>query len=210
MNANTHLFRENLRFIRKGRKLFTDPGPGERPRYWNPVHSKLSALLGIKPSLEMIGIHSILYLGGGHGTTVSHLSDLLPNGKIFVVEFGITIDEILTLADARKNVFPFMEDASNPRNYSGIIPKGSIDLLYQDIAQRHQVDILLANMKFLRKGGYLMLMLKTRSISQDLKPSDIAKSTLMVLSKRSDIGELELVDLKPYQKDHFAIFGKLK
>src|SRR5712691_13065683 len=86
---------------RSGRDLFTpNLAPGHRVygeelrdedgvewRQWDPFRSKLAAYLlkGAKRA-PWSGATSVLYLGGSHGTTVSHLSDLLPKGTLFVVE----------------------------------------------------------------------------------------------------------------------------
>ena len=44
----------------------------------------------------------ILYLGGAHGTTVSHLSDALPRTEIYVVEKSpIVFAPLLALARRR-------------------------------------------------------------------------------------------------------------
>jgi len=195
-------------FIRKNGKLFTKTVTGGKPRFWNPTHSKLSALLLKKKDLSLPQIRTILYLGGGHGTTVSHLSYLLPSGTIYVVEFGITMEEVLSLTDTRKNIFPIMEDASIPGSYRGLITKGSVDLLYQDIAQRDQMGILHMNLEFLRKEGHFIFMVKTRSIAQDEVPSQIAGTIMEKLSQEPDIQNIRMVGLEPYQKEHYAIIGR--
>lgn len=208
MRETCGLFVGNDRFIRRNGKLFTREDGVSRPRFWDPAHSKLSALLHKKDDLTLPGVRNILYLGGGHGTTVSHLSDLLHEGLIFVVEFGITMEDVLSLTAQRKNIFPIMEDASIPRHFKQLIAVGSMDLLYQDIAQRHQKEILLANLGFLRKDGLFILMVKTRSIAQDGTASRIVDTIMEELSMEPGIFDLDSHGLEPYQKEHYAILGR--
>ena len=56
-------------------------------RLWNPRRSKLSAafLNGLE-KLDIKNDFKVLYLGASTGTTVSHISDIAYNGKIYAVE----------------------------------------------------------------------------------------------------------------------------
>ena len=60
-------------------------------RIWNPRRSKLAAALlnGLK-NLELDDASKVLYLGASTGTTVSHISDIVINGRIYAVEFSPT------------------------------------------------------------------------------------------------------------------------
>ena len=52
-------------------------------RIWNPRRSKLAAALlnGLK-NLELDDASKVLYLGASTGTTVSHISDIVTEGRI--------------------------------------------------------------------------------------------------------------------------------
>jgi fibrillarin-like pre-rRNA processing protein len=196
------------RLIRRGRKIFTISQIDGKRRYWDPNHSKLAALMLKRSSFALPGSTNILYLGGGHGTTVSHLADLFPEGGISVIEFGITMDGVLELARERPNIFPIMEDARIPDRYDRFLSvRGGIDLLYQDVAQPHQLEILVNHFRYLRPGGMFILMVKIRSISQSEDKMVYGKQLLETLSIRDDVKDIRLVDLAPYQRDHIAIFG---
>ena len=205
------------RLIRKGRMLFTISGIDGRKRPWFPAHSKLAALIlkdreftieNLEGNVsENEKIKRILYLGGGHGTTVSHLSDLFPDAEIFVVEFGPSMYEIMKLAGERNNVFPIMEDAAQVERYASLFRGEPVDLLYQDIAQRDQVGILVKNIRFLKNGGRFIFMLKVRSMDQGREKGTVALEILKELEGISDLKMDDFTDLSPYQKDHYAFVG---
>lgn len=198
---------ELTRLIRKGKRLFTKSLVSNKNEFWNPVHSKLSALLLLDNSFRLGFYHEILYLGGGHGTTVRHLSDLYPDTKISVIEFGITIDKIFTLIEGRKRIIPIMEDARHPERYSHLISQTGVEMLYQDIAQRDQVDMFMKNLRFLSRGGLFIFMLKTKSIRQDGSPRQLALDIQSYLESTGMSNEIHIVDLAPFQRSHYAFWG---
>ncbi|MCK4614700.1 MAG: fibrillarin-like rRNA/tRNA 2'-O-methyltransferase [Thermoplasmata archaeon] len=182
---------------------------GEK-RPWRPDHSKLAALLLKGKNINLEGIERVLYLGGGHGTTVSHLSDILPNARIFVVEFGPSIQKIIHLARNRPNILPIMEDAAVPKRYRLALSEGPMDLLYQDVAQRNQIEIIRKNLRFLKQGGRFMLMLKVRSIEQERNKREVAEDALSELRGIPGLIVEGWVDLAPYQREHYAFWGILQ
>jgi len=197
-----------LKISKKGRKLFTRSQIDDTMRFWNPGKSKLAALILKERDFKLPEMNTVLYLGGGHGTTVSHLSDLTSDGRIFVVEFGISMANIIQHSRDRTNILPIMEDASNPSNYRFIIPPASVDLLYQDVAQRDQPGILIANLQFLRPGGNFIFMVKLRSIAQNQGAEEMRDEILFRLEKTRQVTIDGTCGLGPYQKDHIAIYGK--
>ena len=54
----------------------------------------------------------------------------------------------------------------------------SVDLLYQDVAQPDQAAIVLRNCVFLKPGGTVILMLKTRSVDVRKEPSEVFHDTI--------------------------------
>ena len=100
---------------------------------------------------------------------------------------------------------PILADANNTKSLLGRI--SAVDIIYQDIAQKNQVDIALKNIKaFLKNGGYAIIAIKARSIDVTKHPKQIFKEVWESLEK-----ELTIIDsrtLEPYQKDHMVFICK--
>ena len=206
---------------RDGRELFTaNHGPpgdrvyGERIRVvdgveyrqWDPFRSKLAALLarGTREADAWRDARSVLYLGGAHGTTVSHLSDLRPQARIYVIEKSPTaFAPLLSLAQRRSNVYPILADAQLPERYAADV--GPVDFLYQDVAQRNQAAIFVENAAVaLRPTGRGLLMLKVRSVTQTRPAAAIVRDARRTLEE----GNLEVrseTDLAPFSRDHVGL-----
>ncbi len=171
-------------------------------RLWDPYRSKLAAaiLKDIKEAPIDQG-KRVLYLGAASGTTASHVSDLIgSNGSIYCIEISSRpLRDLLVVCNHRPNMVPLLADARQPGSYCALVEKA--DVVYQDVAQPDQTDILLANVKaFLREGGYAVLALKARSIDVTKEPREIFRDEMEKLEK-----ELEIIDAKildPYEKDH--------
>jgi fibrillarin-like pre-rRNA processing protein len=204
---------------RSGRDLFTpNLVPGHRVygeelrsdggvewRRWDPFRSKLSAyLLKGARRAPWSGAASVLYLGGSHGTTVSHLSDLLPNAELFVVEKSpVSFAPLLRLARQRPNILPILADAQLPERYAADV--GPVDLLYQDVAQRAQAQIFTENADaVLAPGGTGLLMLKVRSVTQSRPVRTVVEEARKQLSAHH-YPVTESVDLGPFARDHVAL-----
>jgi fibrillarin-like pre-rRNA processing protein len=98
-----------------------------------------------------------------------------------------------------------MADASRPECYVPLVE--SVDLIYQDVAQPDQASIALRNCLFLKEGGFLILMLKTRSVNVRKEPAEVFQDTLTSLTSGGLIIQ-ESVWLTPYHHDHAAIICK--
>ncbi len=209
------------RVFTDGRDLYTEnltPGRdvyGERLvavrgieyRQWDPRRSKLAALLlkGWK-ILPLERTSQVLYLGAASGTTVSHVSDIALEGTVYAVEFSRRVfQNLLGLAEARHNVLPILADASKPEVYAGTV--GRVDLVYQDIAQRDQVEILEKNLRFLHPDGTVILIVKARSIDVAREPADVYRSVERALRKVG-VHVLGTVPLEPFQRDHAAVIAE--
>lgn len=173
-------------------------------REWNASRSKLCAAIknGLKSNyLEIAKEANVLYLGASTGTTVSHISDVIGNeGTVFAVEMAPDVGRhLLLLAKQRHNIFPVIADASKPATYfPRIFPA---DVLYQDVAQRNQVEICIKNSElFLKQEGIVFLCIKSRSIDVTRKPKDIFIEVRKQLAEHFTI-EQE-IDLFPFQRDH--------
>ena len=175
---------------------------GEEYRYWDPYRSKLAA--SMKKGLKNFPFREgsrILYLGASFGNTVSFISDICRSGKIFAVELSYRpFSSLIELSKKRVNVYPIFDDASYPERYTHFIE--GVDIMYQDIAQKNQVDIFLRNIQFY-KPSMAFLALKTRAIDTVSDPEDIMKG------ERRRIGNvLETIRLDPYSIDHYMLVVK--
>ena len=178
----------------------------EEFRFWDPEKSKIAAamLKGLK--IEFKIDDKILYLGAASGTTVSHLSDLIENGKIFAVEISARVlAKLVLLAKERDNIFPILGDANEPLEYSNIVP--IVDVVFQDVAQKNQVEIFIKNCKiYLKDDGIGILALKTRSVDISKTAEQIHNEVLKELKKHFKI--VEFVKLDPYEKEHYCYLCK--
>ena len=178
-------------------------------RNWEPFRSKLAACLmnGLEefPFLEK---SSILYLGVSTGTTISHISDIVgPQGMIFGVEHSSRVarDFLDRVAVYRKNIVPIIQDARQPDQYFSVFSK--VDVVYVDIAQPDQTKIAIDNCKmYLKKRGFLFLVVKTRSIDVTKDPKRIIDEEVKKL--QNDFEIVQQIDLTPFDKDHAMIIAK--
>lgn len=178
-------------------------------REWNPKRSKLGA--GIKKGIKnpVNEKTNVLYLGAASGTTVSHVSDLSPEGRIYAVEFAPEpMKKLVMLSKKRQNIIPIFADANNPNEYEGLV-EGKADVVFQDIAQRNQVEIFTINCKeFLKKNGIGMLALKARSIDVTKNPINVFKKVELDLEKNFKI--IDFAKLEPFEKDHKLYVVQMK
>ena len=178
-------------------------------RLWDPFRSKLAA--AIMKGLEEFPFKNkstVLYLGVSTGTTVSHISDIVgPSGIIFGVEHASRVarDFLDRVAAYRKNIIPILQDARKPKDYFSVF--GKVDIVYVDIAQPDQTKIAIENCRmYLKKGGYLFLVIKTRSIDVTKSPKRIVDEEVEKLKSNFEV--LQVIDLHPYDKDHAIVIAK--
>ena len=191
-----------------GEKLIKEKGI--EYRLWDPFRSKLAGAIikGLK-NMPIKPGSTVLYLGASTGTTISHVSDIIDiNGLVFGVEVSARVARELMdkVVKYRKNVIPIVENARRPDRYAQFIFKKA-DVLYSDIAQPDATEITLNNsLKFLKKGGYLVLIVKARSIDPVLPTGEIIKREA---KKLEDAGfkVIEILNLNPYDKEHGFILA---
>jgi len=173
---------------------------GKTYRQWEATRSKLSAAIAKGLRVEIPPESKILYLGAAHGYTVSFLSQICTNGKIFAVEFAPRVArELVLLSEKLKNILPIVADANQPNMYYHI--PTAVDIVYQDIAQRNQVEILIKNCNlFLKRNGIAMIAIKSRSIDVTRNPPQIFAEVKKELEQHFKI--LDYRNLEPMQKDH--------
>lgn len=191
-----------------GERLFKEAG--SEYREWIPDQSKLAAAIAC--GAGNVGIRkgdTVLYLGASTGTTVSHVSDMVgKEGFIFAVDIApVVLRELVYLAEDRKNVLPILVDANRPAKLAGKITQ--VDIIYQDVAQRNQIEIFLKNCDmFLKPGGYALLALKARSIDVTKKPKQIFREAYAELEK--NITVIDQKDIGRFEKDHMFFVCKKK
>lgn len=205
--------------LRRGRELYTrNLRPGERVygeeliveegveyRHWDPWRSKFAAyLLNGAAQLPYDHPQRVLYLGAAHGTTLSHLSDLLPDAQLFGVEkSGGSFGTFLALSRRRSNLYPILADAQLPERYQADV--GLVDFLYQDVALRNQANVFADNVRAcLSTGGHALLMLKVRSVTQRRTVAAVVTETRTTLTRQG----LRVIDqrpLTPFARDHVAL-----
>ena len=170
-------------------------------RVWDPYRSKLSALYHVGAGIELTSGMRVLYLGAANGTTVSHVADYVD--VVYAVEFAPRpMQDLLEVCRRRRNIIPIMADAARPEQYAPLVE--AVDLLYQDVAQPDQASIMLRNCVFLKTGGTVILMLKTRSVDVRKEPAEVFQDTIDSLTSAGLIVK-ESEWLAPFHADHAAI-----
>ncbi|MEK6984062.1 MAG: fibrillarin-like rRNA/tRNA 2'-O-methyltransferase [Nanoarchaeota archaeon] len=179
-------------------------------REWDAFKSKLAAsILKGTPNIGIRKSDVVLYLGSASGTTVSHVSDIIGNGGfIFAVDIAPRVmRDLIFLCYKRKNIAPVLASANKLDALKERV--SAVDVIYQDVAQKNQVEIFLKNISlFLKDEGYALLTVKARSIDVTKQPKHIFKEVMLVLEKT-----LKIIDyrfLEPFQKDHCMFICKKK
>ncbi|MEM0139232.1 MAG: fibrillarin-like rRNA/tRNA 2'-O-methyltransferase, partial [Ferroplasma sp.] len=172
-------------------------------REWNPKRSKLgAAILKGFNNIPFNEKSNVVYLGASTGTTVSHVSDLCFKGKIFAVEFSYdSFVKLYSLARIRNNIFPILEDANLPEQYSFFAENP--DIIYQDIAQRNQVEIFNKNSEIFTSARKAILIIKIRAISSSRSDEHILKASL---KKINGFKIINIIDLKPYDIGNYFVY----
>jgi len=147
---------------------------GTEYRRWDPSRSKLGAgIMRTKRDKSLLLPEegsTVLYLGAGHGTSISHLHDHLCGanndlgGRLIAVDLAPRCLRDLThLAKTRPGLVPVLGDARKHSAWGVLLPR-KVDWLFQDVAQSGQVEIFIdACQRFLNNGGTGLLSLKAAS-----------------------------------------------
>lgn len=176
---------------------------GTEYREWTPTRSKLSAYLSAGGKAYPLRKDSrILYLGAANGTTVSHVSDIASEGMVYSVEFSPrSFRDLVRMSETRPNILPLLADATKPDEYSFAVDK--VDIVYSDVAQKNQADILADNMD-MYGARYGMVAIKARSEDVTASPESVFEMSKKKLISRG-MKILEMRSLDPYEKDHAMI-----
>ena len=104
------------------------------------------------------------------------------------------------------NIVPILADARKPELYYWV---EQVDVVYADVAQPDETRIVIRNCKeFLKKGGYTMITIKSRSIDVTKSPMKVYQEEMKRLKK----GGFEIIDWKkldPLEKAHAFILAKM-
>tara|TARA_B100000989_G_scaffold18204_1_gene12014 strand:+ start:14169 stop:14897 length:729 start_codon:yes stop_codon:yes gene_type:complete len=147
---------------------------GVEYRRWDPTRSKLGAGLSRakKSQYELLPSEgdTCLYLGAGHGTSISHIYDQVcgkdnhHKGRIIAVDISTRcLRDLIHLAKNRPGLIPVLGDARKANSWAMMMPS-KVDWILQDVSQSGQCEIFVdtAN-RFLKPGGKALLSLKAAS-----------------------------------------------
>ncbi|MBC8495387.1 fibrillarin-like rRNA/tRNA 2'-O-methyltransferase [archaeon] len=183
---------------------------GNSFREWEAKRSKLAA--GLMKGLSQIGLRHgsvVLYLGASHGYTPSFVSDIVgKSGFVFAIDIAPEVTrDLVAICEQRKNMAPILCDCNHPEEYKDFVTK--VDIVYQDISQKNQVQIFLKNCDmFLKKDGFGLLAIKSRSIDVTKSPKEIYARVREELEKHITI--VDYRELDPYEKHHAMFVVKKK
>lgn len=170
---------------------------------WNPARSKIKAAIDNGLSESYLNVNKLLYLGAAHGYTIAHLYEHFNDHlEIYAVEKS---DEMMRafmpVAQDLANVLPILADANSPDSFAHYV-KDPVDVVFQDIAQKEQVGIFIANCKrFLDPHGIGLLALKAPAVNSTAEPAAVFAETRDRLGQEGMTIAQE-VSLEPHQKHH--------
>jgi fibrillarin-like pre-rRNA processing protein len=194
-----HDFDGEAALATRGPPVYGEPTDGEWRR-WDPRRSKLGAMLEQGVETGLSGGETVLYLGAAAGTTVGHVADFA--GPTYAVEFAARpTRDLLSVADDRGNLFPLLKDARKPETYAHVVEP--VDVVVQDVATRGQARVALANRRFLRDDGRLLLSVKARSEDVTGDPEAVFDEAVETLSEEYEIRERRR--LEPFHDDHLGV-----
>lgn len=179
---------------------------GREFREWDPRRSKLSAYLTVGGrDVPFSSTSNVLYLGASSGTTPSHVADIVSSGKVVCIEFAPRMfRELVKNCEGRPQMMPVLGDATKPGEYA-MFAEG-VDVVYQDVAQKRQADIICDNMDFF-DAGWGMVAVKARSEDVTEKPERIFEDAAETIRSRG-YRVVDSRELGPYEKDHAMIVFK--
>lgn len=184
-----------------GERLLTISGTEYRE--WDPRRSKLSAYISNDGRGFPFKTDSkVLYLGASSGTTPSHVADICPDGKVYCVEFAQRMfRELVGTCETRPNMMPILGDATKPEEYSMFAD--GVDVVYQDVAQKRQAEILCNNMDAFN-ADHGMVAVKARSEDVTASPESIFEmSRKTIVDRGYRVTDVRRLD--PHEKDHAMI-----
>ena len=182
---------------------------GKQYNLWNPYTSKLAAAIvngmEIFPILEKT---KVLYLNSTIEKTLSHISDIIGvNGKIFILrDINENSKKFLdNVMNDRTNVFTITRDNGDPVKFSS--KTEMVNVVYVDITQHNETEVAIQNCKrYLRDGGFLMLVVPTKKIDFVNKPNGQNIEEIQKLQSSFEI--IQQINLTDFFKEHSMIIAK--
>ena len=176
---------------------------GTEYREWEPRRSKMSAYMTVGGRcFPMKNDSRVLYLGASSGTTPSHVSDICSEGMVYCVEFATRMfRELVGNCEGRPNMVPILGDATKPDEYKVFVDR--VDVVYQDVAQKRQAEILCDNMDAFG-AEFGMVAVKARSEDVTAPPEQIFEATEARIRERG-YRILDARSLEPHEKAHEMI-----
>ncbi|KAL7717481.1 rRNA 2'-O-methyltransferase fibrillarin [Entamoeba marina] len=198
-----------LTFMEK-KRIAKEDAEGNKVEYrvWNPYRSKLGCtiLKGVDNMTIAPGA-KVLYIGAASGTTVSHVSDIVGDeGTVYAVEFSFRPGrDLITVAKKRQNIVPIIEDARYPLKYRMLVDM--VDVIFADVAQPNQAQIIGMNAKyFLKQGGLIIESIKANCIDSTA-PSDVVFEREVNELRKLGFKPLEQVTLEPFERNHATVIA---
>lgn len=191
---------------------------GTEFRRWDPTRSKLgAALVRTRRAPELLLPQegtTVLYLGAGHGTSISHLHDHLCgaendlSGRLVAVDLAPRcLRELTHMAKSRPGLVPVLGDARKHAAWGVLLPR-KVNWLFQDVAQAGQVDIFIAACRrFLERNGTGLLSLKAASERWTGEGEEALFTSVEQTLETSGFEVEERIELAGYEDNHvlFAV-----
>ncbi|RJU93378.1 MAG: fibrillarin-like rRNA/tRNA 2'-O-methyltransferase [Candidatus Poseidoniales archaeon] len=191
---------------------------GTEFRRWDPTRSKLgAALVRTRRAPELLLPEegtTVLYLGAGHGTSISHLHDHLCgaendlSGRLVAVDLAPRcLRELTHMAKSRPGLVPVLGDARKHAAWGVLLPR-KVNWLFQDVAQAGQVDIFIAACRrFLERNGTGLLSLKAASERWTGEGEEALFTSVEQTLESSGFEVEERIELAGYEDNHvlFAV-----
>ena len=186
---------------------------GTEYRRWDPSRSKLGAgIMRTKRDKSLLlpkEGSTVLYLGAGHGTSISHLHDHLCGadndlgGRLVAVDLAPRCLRDLThLAKTRPGLVPVLGDARKHSAWGVLLPR-KVNWLFQDVAQSGQVEIFIkACQRFLNVGGVGLLSLKAASERWTGEGEDVLFAKVEEQLVENGFAVEESIKLTGYEDNH--------
>ena len=176
-------------------------------RQWNPRASKLGAALLKASQSGLLPEHgtTCLYLGSGHGTTISHLHDHVCgaknhlNGAIIAVDISSRcMRDMIRLSKARPGIIPVLADCRQIQEVNPFLSR-KVPWLFQDVSQSGQVEMFIeACNRFLESNGTGLLSLKSASERNTESAFNHAEKSLL----EAGFTLVEKIDLAGWEEQH--------
>ena len=177
-------------------------------RSWDPRRSKLAAgLVNAQNEVEWLPDYTstVLYLGAGHGRTVSHLHDLIwdgeTHGRLIAIDISARcLRDLRQMASTRPGILPVLGDAREVRWMAMGLDEPATHLI-QDVSTSGQAEIFARSTRFLQAGGWALLSLKLASERGGKTMKDAVTAAHSTLTDHG-LEVLEILDLAPHQREH--------